>query len=59
MVRMLVFVPPLALPPDEDRPGEDEQSDQTHRAEDKQAFTQGRIRHVPGSPYGVSRFVGQ
>jgi len=43
MVRMMVFVPSPAFPPEEDRPGQNEQSDKTYRAEDKQTFTRGRI----------------
>jgi hypothetical protein len=59
MVRMMVFVSAAAPPPEEDRPGQNEQSDNTYCTEDKQTFTRGRIRHAPGLQYGVSRFVGQ
>jgi hypothetical protein len=56
---MMVFVPSPALPPEEDRPSHNEQSDKTYGAEDEQTFTHGRIRHAPGRQHCVSRFVGQ
>jgi hypothetical protein len=43
MVRMMVFVPAPASPPEEDRPGQNEQSDKAHRADGEQMLTRGRI----------------
>jgi hypothetical protein len=59
MVRMTMFAPSSAFFPKEDRPAQKEQSDKAYRAEDKQTFTRGRIRHAPGRHHCVSRFVGQ
>jgi hypothetical protein len=59
MVRMMVFVAAAASSPEEDRPGQYEQSDNADCAEDKQTFAHGRIRHAPRRQHCVSGFVGQ